>query len=114
MATSAVLVIVLSGCGGDDLGCVPVTGNVTFADGVKIDQYAIKNITLEPVDIAQGTRKASGTIMNDGSFVLMTRLPNDGAIPGSYTVSCNFSHYPRIPADFAVKWEFEPAKVEVS
>ncbi len=93
---------------------MPVSGKVTLGEGVKLDQFPIKNIVLEPVDPTQGTRRASGSIMDDGTFVLMTQLPNDGAVPGSYTVTCNFSHYPPTPADAQLKWVFEPATVEVT
>jgi len=52
--------------------------------------------------------------MEDGSFVLMTQLPNDGAIPGSYTVVCDFKHYPPTPADAQMKWQITPPTVEVT
>lgn len=105
----------ICGCGGSELGCVPVSGKVTLAEGLKLDQFAIKNIALEPVDPTKGTRRASGPILADGTFVLMTQLPDDGAVPGSYTVSCNiYKQYPPTAADTQAKWVFEPATVEVT
>jgi hypothetical protein len=115
LLAGCLLALSLAGCGGDSLGCVPVTGTATFADGLKIDQYETKKLTLDPVDPSQGTRRATANIAPDGSFVMSTVKPDDGVVPGSYTVSSVFSqHYPPSPADLAAKWEFEPATVEVT
>lgn len=111
---SALAACGLPGCGGSELGCVPVSGKVTLGEGVKLDQFPIRNIALEPVDPTTGTRRASGPILDDGSFVLMTQLPNDGAVPGSYTVVCDFKHYPPTPADALMKWQVTPPTVEVT
>lgn len=92
---------------------MPVSGKVTLAEGVKLDQFPIRNIVLEPVDPSQGTRRASGSIQADGAFVLSTKAADDGAIPGQYTVTCNITHYPPTDADKQVKWVFDPPTVEV-
>jgi hypothetical protein len=104
----------IAGCGGSELGCVPVSGKVTFTDGTKFETYQIRNIELEPTDVTKGARKASGSINPDGTFVLMTREANDGAVPGPYTVSVRLMNYNNPnPADLKAKWECDPATVEV-
>lgn len=70
-----------TGCGGDGLGRrYPVTGTVTYRNlpvraGI---------ITFHPSD-PEG-RVAAGTI-TDGSYRLATLGDDDGALPGSYTVT---------------------------
>lgn len=111
---AATLLTALAGCGGSELGCVPVTGTVQFSDGTKVESYKIRNIALVPNSSEGGARKASGEIKPDGTFSLMTQKPDDGAVPGKYLVSGEiWKNYPATPADMATVWTFDPATVEV-
>ena len=70
--------IVLCGCGSDRVPTYPVAGRVEFADG---EPVRVGTIELESRDF--GTA-ATGTIQDDGSFVLGTYTATDGAAVGSH------------------------------
>ncbi len=77
---------VLSGCGGGDSGTVKVSGTVKYADGT-IPAGEIAVIRFEPATPGPKAKAASGDIKPDGSFVLTTMMPGDGAFPGEYKVT---------------------------
>jgi hypothetical protein len=62
----------------------PVKGKVLFASGQPV---AGGIVTFHPTNRLGA--EASGEIGPDGSFQLTTIVKNDGALPGSYTVSVN-------------------------
>lgn len=77
-----------SGCGGSEFNLVPVTGKVTFADPAVL-QAEIKTINFVPKELGgggKGGKAANGNIQDDGTFKLMTMVPDDGAFPGDYRV----------------------------
>jgi hypothetical protein len=81
LSTAALL---LAGCG-DDTGLskrYPVTGNVTY----KGAPLAKGNINFIPTSNAATDRAATGPIEN-GRYALTTATLNDGALPGTYTVT---------------------------
>lgn len=70
--------LLTSGCGDGIPKRYPVRGIVQFADG-----SPVKTGTIELG--GNGSRwTASGEIQRDGSFVLTTVNPGDGAVPGEY------------------------------
>jgi len=74
----ALLIVCLPGCGSDRVPTYPVKGRVEFADGKPVRTGTIE---LESKDF--GTT-ASGTIQEDGSFILGTYTSNDGAAAGAH------------------------------
>jgi hypothetical protein len=74
------------------LGCgkgrphIPVTGTLKFADG-SVPKGEEGAITFQPTPGGPGTKGASSTIGDDGSFSLRTVVPGDGALPGNYAVT---------------------------
>lgn len=77
---SAVLLILTAGCGSDQVPVYPVTGLVQFADG-----EPVRLGTIEFESLSAGT-SATGTIQDDGSFVLGTYTADDGAAAGKHDV----------------------------
>jgi hypothetical protein len=73
----------LSGCTKSD--SVPVTGTLLL-DGQPVDQAEVQ---FNP----KTGRMASGVTDASGHFKLSTAKPNDGAVPGEYTVTL-FEYYP--------------------
>ena len=72
------LLAVFAGCGSDQVPTYPVAGKVQFEDGTPV-----RNGTIELESIEFGTT-ATGTIQHDGSFILGTYTPNDGAAAGEH------------------------------
>ena len=66
----------LIGCGND--GMTKVSGKVTFGDGAPV--------TRGTVYFDSGTYAASGPIQPDGTYVLGSLRPGDGAPAGEYVV----------------------------
>src|SRR5262249_55670641 len=62
----------------------PVKGKVLLASGKPVSGGVV---TFHPK--SPRCAEASGEIGTDGSFQLTTMVKNDGALPGSYTVSVN-------------------------
>lgn len=75
---ATVLMLAACGCGSDKVPTYPVSGRVQFADGEVVRTGTIE---LESQDF--GTT-ATGTIQDDGTFVLGTYTSNDGAAPGAH------------------------------
>lgn len=70
----------VSGCGSDQIPVWPTSGVVVFSDGSKVKTG---NIEFESLD---HELTASGRIRPDGSFVLGTYTPDDGAVAGIHNV----------------------------
>jgi len=83
-SASAVLVVVLViGCGGDELGKrYAVYGSITYK-GKPLPKGTIAFVSDKP-----DGRGASGVIQ-DGKYQLTTQVENDGAFPGTYLVTIN-------------------------
>lgn len=77
---AGILLAVLAGCGSDRVPTYPVRGRVQFSDG---DPVRLGTVELESLEF--GTT-ASGKIRDDGSFVLGTYTPTDGAAAGKHRV----------------------------
>ena len=80
---AALLAAVCSGCSQSDT--VPVTGVVTLNG----QPAAQAEVLFNP----KTGRMASGITDDQGHFALSTAKPNDGALPGDYTVTL-FEYYP--------------------
>lgn len=71
-------IAVSCGCGSDQVQTYPVSGRVQFADG-----EPVRTGTIELESVTYGTT-AAGTIQADGTFVLGTYAPDDGAAAGDH------------------------------
>ena len=71
------VLVLLTGCS----KYCPVSGNVTYPDGTPV--------TAGTVIFSTPTTQAKGTIKPDGSYRLTSINPNDGVLPGSYSVYLN-------------------------
>jgi hypothetical protein len=107
--------LVLAGCSDGDPH-VPVTGTVKFSDG-SVPKGAVASITFQPASLGPGSKAASSTIAEDGSFSLRTVKPADGALPGDYVVTVHvIDVYPRgksVVADDFTKAGATPLKATV-
>lgn len=74
------LLTLVLGCDSGRVSTYPVRGHVQFADG---DPVRVGTIELESLEF--GTN-ATGRIQEDGSFVLGTYEPTDGAAEGEHRV----------------------------
>ena len=74
---TAILSVLLVGCGGKSF--VPADGKVVFEDGSPLMRGDIAFST--------DTFMATGTIREDGTFVLSSVKPDDGLPPGEYIVT---------------------------
>ena len=72
------LCLTLTGCGDGRIETYPVSGSVLFADGTPV---RVGTVELESIE--HGT-SATGTIRQDGTFLLGTFTPDDGAASGSH------------------------------
>lgn len=73
-----VFLFCLVGCGSDQVTTYPVKGRVVFQDG-----SPVRTGTVELESKQFGTT-ATGFINQDGTFVLGTYTPNDGAAEGEH------------------------------
>jgi hypothetical protein len=73
------------GCSGGEVATVPVHGKVTM--GGKPLTGGI--VSFQPVQIAAGLPNhiSQGAIQADGQYTLSSFRPDDGAVPGEYTVT---------------------------
>jgi hypothetical protein len=74
-----------TGCGGDPKP-VKVQGKVTL-DGQPVANALVVFLPVEE----GGGRQATGSTKADGSFQLETFKPGDGALPGQYKVTVNYT-----------------------
>ena len=80
LAVSVALIATLSGCGESRVPAYPTRGTVHFGDG-----ELVKTGIIELESVEHGTT-ATGRILEDGTFILGTYTPNDGAVAGSHRV----------------------------
>ncbi|MDR3183303.1 MAG: hypothetical protein LBT89_10395 [Planctomycetaceae bacterium] len=77
------LLFAAAGCGTNGLtGLYKVNGKITL-QGQPIDDVVV---TFKPIEVDPAKRPAGGRSMADGTFVISTLKPNDGAYPGKYKV----------------------------
>jgi hypothetical protein len=77
--------LILLGCGNAD-GVYPVSGTVKFDDG-SVPGGELPMIKFTPVTRTPTAQVCSGSIQPDGSFIITTFQPEDGALPGEYKVT---------------------------
>jgi hypothetical protein len=86
-AAAAILVVALAGCGGNDRPkTIPIDGHVTI-DGKEPGEAG--KIFFTPTEPADGysKRPASGSYGADGHYRVMSWVPDDGLVPGHYTLN---------------------------
>ena len=76
----------MAGCGGGD-EALQVTGVVTGANGSPI-QCESGSILFQPTGSGEKAtgKHATGSVAPDGTFKMMTKVPDDGVQPGQYKV----------------------------
>lgn len=76
----------MAGCGGGD-EAIQVTGVVKSADGSPIPCES-GTVLFQPVTSGENAtgQHASGAVLPDGTFKMMTKVPDDGVKPGQYKV----------------------------
>jgi hypothetical protein len=83
----AIVLVAFNGCGGSDRPkTIPIDGHVTI-DGKAPGETG--KIFFTPTEAAEGysRRPASGSYNIDGHYRVMSWAPDDGLVPGHYTVS---------------------------
>jgi hypothetical protein len=79
--TAAVVTAVLSGCGSQTI--CPVEGQVVWKDGTPAKELEGSLISF---DLPEKQTNATGIVQADGTFRLTTKVQDDGALAGEYTV----------------------------
>jgi hypothetical protein len=72
------MMLLVAGCGQERVPTYPVKGRVVFDDG-----QPVRSGTVE-LESMEAPLTASGRIQNDGTFVLGTYTPDDGAAAGKH------------------------------
>lgn len=83
----AALFVVLTGCWGNDRPkTIPISGVVTI-DGQPPGEGG--KLFFTPTEVAEGynRRPASGSFNSQGNYRVMSWTPDDGLVPGHYTVA---------------------------
>jgi hypothetical protein len=91
------MLLTIAGCNKSRLDTVPITGIVTL-DGTPVDKATVVFAPAEG-----GGQAASGVTDASGRYSLTTVDPNDGALPGKYTVMISKTDAPPSATDQAVK-----------
>lgn len=111
-AAALAMVLAVAGCGSDEF--IPVSGKVTDLDGKVIDGLAGAQIEFESTE---QPFSAVGEIQTDGSFVLLTANPGDGAVKGKHRILIARMYYDperAAPRVIDAKYEsFETSGLEV-
>lgn len=99
--TLVLLVIGLTGCDSGRPKTIPISGFVLI-DGKPPGE--VGKLFFTPTKAAEGyaTRPASGGFNAEGRYRVMSWVPDDGLVPGHYTVSINPNDLSktRIPAKY--------------
>src|SRR5262245_43428579 len=103
---AAAFCCVLTGCGGSEVSTVPVHGKVSISG----KPLPAGIITFVPTNIATGlpNRTPQGASQADGASSLSTFRPDDGAVPGDYSVCIQAAQAP-VPVDDYSKAPAAPA-----
>ena len=70
-----------AGCDSKGPDVYPVSGNVVYQDGTPMTEGMVE---FEALDGEWAGRNARGLIKNDGTYVLTTATPDDGAVAGQH------------------------------
>jgi hypothetical protein len=111
----AVVCLASVGCGGEAKPLVPVKGRVTYAGG---DWPMTGAITFTPVASPGATpaRPGGARFGPDGKFVVGSYKPDDGLMPGRYSVSVSCFDpellIPRAQAEY-VPQDYEPDELVI-
>jgi hypothetical protein len=83
---SAILVLLLCGCGRSGPALVPVEGTITRNGG---EWPARGTLAFEPLEVAEGAPRLYGMaeFAADGQFAVTSFRPGDGLAPGRYKVT---------------------------
>ena len=112
----AVFFAPMAGCSSSGPPVAPVKGKVTY-DNKPVEGGSI---TLRPLSVGSGNSKgllgkpASGVVQADGTFVLTTHKPSDGAVVGKHEISFlpaskpGKPFDPDKPVDYSEKIELSP------
>ena len=106
LASPLVLAIGLGGCWGNDRPkTIPISGHVTI-DGKAPGE--VGKLFFTPTQAAEGysKRPASGSFNSEGIYRVMSWAPDDGLVPGHYTVSV----VPNDPAKTAIPERYQQSK----
>src|SRR5262245_36565945 len=79
-------VLVTAGCSGDPNKPYPVRGVIVFENGQPAKELVGGSVTFVPLPEEPGSGIASGTIAEDGTFVLSSKKEGDGAVAGKHRV----------------------------
>lgn len=81
------MALLLTGCGGGEptYDLHQVTGTVKYTDG-SVPAGEVAEVSFEPEPATPKTKRATGKIKPDGTFILQTIKPADGAFAGDYKV----------------------------
>lgn len=80
------ILVLLSGCGGEGIKTVPVTGKITLNGGPWPERGMI---VFAPKEAGEGYPRRAGQAIfdRDGSYSATTFTSHDGLIPGAYSVN---------------------------
>ncbi|HXG08260.1 MAG TPA: hypothetical protein VNK04_00560 [Gemmataceae bacterium] len=81
---------------------------------VTVDGKPLANAFVHFIPQDEGGRDASGSTDANGVFQLSTFRPNDGALPGSYKITVQYSDPVEIPANFKTAEEVQAATTRAS
>jgi hypothetical protein len=74
-------VLQIAGCGSNGPEVYPVRGKVVYQDGTPMSEGMVE---FEALEGEFSGRNARGLIQDDGTFVLTTQKPGDGAVAGQH------------------------------
>lgn len=80
----ALLLSTFVGCGGKPQATFPVSGVLQWKDGKPASDLAGATVELQVIDGVEIRVSPHGEVQSDGTFVLRTYEPKDGAPPGKY------------------------------
>jgi hypothetical protein len=87
IVTLSVAVVWITGCGRSERPkTVPISGRVTFNGQAPGESGRLHFQAVQPAE-GYTKRPASGAFTADGSYRVMSWEPDDGLVPGHYTVS---------------------------
>jgi hypothetical protein len=80
----ALAVLAMAGCSSDPDKPYPVRGVILFEDGQPAKELAGGSVTFTPIPQEEGRRLSSGSIEEDGTFILSCKKEGDGAVAGKH------------------------------
>jgi hypothetical protein len=90
----AMTVLSVAGCGSGHEKTYPVHGVVQWSDARPANELAGANVELQRIDEAQRRVSPHGEVQADGTFVLRSYEPADGAPAGEYRAIIRPVHSP--------------------